>query len=99
VFEPFVKRRDARFADPIFHQLADGIVDHGGGDARRPPKTIGKPGGDIVFTPRDMHFQRAGPAKGHDPRIQPMHERAQGEEVELAGVLSDLECGHEKSRS
>ena len=89
VLEPFVERRDAGFAHARLHQFADAVVDHGRRDAGAQAEAIGQIGGDVVFAAGDVDVERARLAKRNDARIEPMHEGAEGEEVEIAGIGAD----------
>ena len=57
-------------------------------------EAIGQIRGDVVFASRDVDVERAGLAKGNDPRIEPVNERPERKKIELARVLTDGKAGH-----
>jgi hypothetical protein len=94
VLEPFVKRRDAGFAHARLHQLADAVVDHGGGDARAQPEAIRQVRGHVVFAAGDVDLKRAGLAEGDQPRVEPVDQRPQAEKVQRAHIGPNREPIH-----
>ena len=88
VLEPFVERRHAGFAHAALHELADRVVDHGGGDAGLQSEAVGQAGGDVVFAAGDVDLERARLAERDHARVEPVHERTERQEIELAGILA-----------
>ena len=70
-------------ANPLGDQFANGIIDHGAGDAGVQPETIGQIGRDIKFAAADVDVAMGCFAEGNDAGIKPMDERAEGQESRL----------------
>ena len=94
VAEAFVEGFDAHRADAFVDEFADGVVDHGGGDAGFELEAVGEIGGAVEFTAADVDGALAGFAEGDDARVEAVDEGTEGEEVEGTGGC-DVE--HERS--
>jgi len=94
VVEPFVKWAHAHLAHAGLDHLADGVFDHGGGDAGGEAEAVGEVGGDIVFAARDVHVEAARLAEGDHPGVEAVNQSADREKIEVAGVLTNIEFLH-----
>ncbi len=94
VLEPFVERSHAGFAHAGLHELSDGIVDHSRRDARLHSEAVREVGGHVVFAAGDVNVDRSCLAERNHARVEPMHERAQREEVELTGIFAYRKSAH-----
>src|SRR6185369_15907083 len=74
VLVPFVERLDAHGPDALRDQFTDWIHDHRGDDTRVEPKTISEIGRDIKLSAANMDLAFTRFAKGHDPRIEAVHD-------------------------
>src|SRR5207302_661811 len=74
------------FAD----QVANGIVDHRGGDARPESEAVSEVGGDIEFTAAHVNVALVSLAKGDDAGIEPVDQSTEGKKIESA-VGADLQ--------
>ena len=83
VLEVLVERLHAHGADALGNQVADRIVGHGRDDSRLQTKAIGKVGGHIELAATDVNLALRGLAEGDDPRIEPVHQRAQRQKIQL----------------
>src|SRR5438552_17561042 len=80
MLEPFVEGLDTHCLHPLADQIADGIVDHRGGDASRQAEAVGQVGGDVELTAADGNMTLGGLPKWKVTRIQAMNQRAEGQE-------------------
>ena len=94
VAEAFVEGFDAHGANAFVDQFADGVVDHGGGDAGFELEAVGEVCGAVEFAAADVDSALIGFAEGDDPWVEPVDEGTEGEEIEGAGSW-DVE--HERS--
>ncbi len=94
VFKPFVEWSDAPFTHLPLDQLTDRVIDHRRGDSRRQPKTASQVGCYVVLSAGDVDLQRARRTERRLPWIQPVHQRAKREQVELTGIGTDGEWRH-----
>ena len=97
VVEPLVEGCHPGFANPRLHQFADRVFDHRRRDARLETEAVRQVGGDVVLAARDVDLNRPRFAKRDDPRIEPMHQGAQGQEVQFAGVAPNVQTAHEET--
>ena len=81
VLEMLVERFDAHRADAFGDQIADRIIHHRGGDAGLQPEAIGQIGRDIEFAAADVNVALSRFAERNDSRIEPMHQRAERNEI------------------
>ncbi len=95
VLEPLVERRDARFTNARLHQLADAVVHHRRGNAGTELEAIRQVGRDIVFAAGDVNLNGTGLAKRDYTRVEPVHERAQGEKIQGTGIAANFQAVHE----
>src|SRR5262249_10813872 len=95
VLEPFVKGPHTHFANACLHQLADAVVDHGGGDAGLQAEAIGEVGGDVVFPAGDVDNEGPRPAKRDLAGVEAMNQSTQREEIQIARILTDRQTAHE----
>ena len=77
VLEVFVERLYAHGAHPLRDQIADRIIRHRRSDCRPHAKTIRKVGRHIELAAADVNLAFGCLAEGYDPRIEPVHQRAQ----------------------
>ena len=94
VLEPFVERRHARFAHPALHDFADRVVDHGRRDAGLQSEAVREAGGHVVFAAGDVNLERPRFPERNHAGVEPVHECAQGQEIELAGIFAYRESAH-----
>ena len=94
VTEAFVEGFDTHGADAFVDQFADGVVDHGGGDAGFELEAVGEVCGAVEFAAADVDGALAGFAEGNDTRVEPVDEGTEREEIEGTGGW-DVE--HERS--
>src|SRR5438105_5058656 len=80
VWKVLVKRLHPHRPHPLAHQIADGIIDNGAGNARLQPKAIGQIGGDIEFAAADVDLAFRRLAEGDDAGVEPVNKGAQGKE-------------------
>ena len=97
MLEVLVVRLDPHRADLTLNQLTDRVVDHGGGHAGPHPEAVGEVGGDVILAPRNVDLQGLGLAKRDDPRVEPMHQGTQRQEVEVRVTLAHVQTAHGKS--
>ena len=99
VLEPLVKRRDARLANACLNQFADAVVHHGGRDTGVKLEAIRQVGGNVVLAAGDMNLDRTRFAKRDYTRVEPVHERAQGEKIQGTSIAANRQTVHEESSS
>src|SRR5207249_1425386 len=89
---------DAGLAHPVLHQLADAVLDHGRGDAGAQAEAVGEVGDHIVLAAGDVDVERAGLAEGNYAGVDPVDECPEGEEIQSARILADVQPVHRRSR-
>ena len=82
VLEALVERLDAHGADALGDQVADRVIDHGGGDAGLEPEAIGQIGGDVELAAADVDVAFRGLAERDDAGVQAMHQGAERQEIQ-----------------
>ena len=82
--EVLIEGLDTHGADALCNQVADGVIDHGGSDARAEAEAIGHIGGDVKLTAADMYVAMRGLAEGNDSWVQTVHQGAEGHQVQRA---------------
>ena len=94
VLEPFVERRHAGFPHAALDELADRIIDHCGRDACLHSEAIRETRSDVVFAAGDVNVDRPRLPERNHARVEPMHERTERQEIELAGIFPNRESAH-----
>src|SRR5215471_1726441 len=84
VLEALVKRFDPHGANAFGDEIADGVVDHGGGDARIEAERVAQVGGDVEFAAAHVDVAMSRLAKRDDARVQAMHHCSQAKKIERA---------------
>src|SRR5206468_11313811 len=82
MFELFVEGLDAHRPNAFGDQVADGIIDHGGGNTRSQPEAIRQIGGDIKFRAADMDLAFRRFAERDDTGVQPVDQSAERQEIQ-----------------
>ena len=85
----FVKRFHSHLAHSSLDQFTDAIVHHRSGDTRLQAEAIRKIGCDVVLPTGNMDIERLRLAKGNDPGIQTMHQRAERKKVKFAIIFAN----------
>src|SRR6185312_6417159 len=82
VLEALVEGPDAHGADAFRDEVADRIVDHGGGDAGLQFESVGQIRGAVEFAAADVDLTATGLAERDDAGVEAMNEGAEREEIE-----------------
>ena len=90
VLEVLVEGLDAHGPHPLGDQVADGIIHHGRGDAGLQAEAVGQVGGDVELAAADVDLALGGLAEGDDARVEAMHQRAEGHQIQRA-ILRDIQ--------
>src|SRR4051812_17271914 len=93
MLEVAVKNRDTEGTHPFGDELSDGVIDPRRRDRRAQPKARGEVRGDVELAAAHVNGALGCLAKGHDARIEPVHERAERHEIERA-VRPNIESAH-----
>ena len=88
VRKALIERLHAHGAHAFGNEVANGIIHHGAGQTGVQPEAVREIGGHVEFAAADMNVAVGGFAKRRDARIQPVHQRAQGKQVEGAHRLN-----------
>ncbi len=90
MLELLVEGRDAHGPHALGDQIADGIVDHRGRDARLHAEAVGQVGGAVELAAADVDLAFSRLAERDDPRIEAVDKRAEGDEIQRA-FLTDIQ--------
>ncbi len=91
VGEPLEEGAHAHGADALRDQIADGVVDHRRGHAGLQAEAVGQVGGHVELAAADVDLAFGGLAEGDDPRVQSVHHRAKGQEIQRP-VRADVQA-------
>jgi len=97
VLERSVERFHSHGPDSFRDQIADGIFDYRSDNPRSKAEAIGEVGGHIKFPSADVNLASIRLAEGNDPRIKPVHQRAEAHNVHpcgIANIKTVVRCHH-----
>ncbi len=99
VLEALVEGSDAHRFHALGGEIADRIVDHGGGDSRSEAEAVGQIRSYIELAAADVDVAFGRFAKRYDAGVEAMNQRAQREEIQRAirrdGETVVRSCRHE----
>src|ERR1039457_4625192 len=95
VLESLVERLHAHGLHALRDQVADGVIDHGGGDSRGHAETIRQIGGDVVLPAADVNLALGRLTKWNHAGIQAVNQRAERQQVEGAVLTNYKRFAHD----